>query len=66
MAQAEQVGGNGGGDLGGEVEEGGAAAGLGVDAEGPEPFAERAGVMGRPGRSPGNSQVVCCGEPTPR
>jgi hypothetical protein len=39
--QAEEVGEDRGGELGGEVEEGGAAAGLGVDAEGPEPFAER-------------------------
>jgi hypothetical protein len=38
--QAEQVGEDRAAGAGGEVEEGGAAVGLGVDAEGPEPFAE--------------------------
>ena len=55
--QAEQVGEDRGGELGGEVEERGPAAGLGVDADGPQAFAEVSGVIGRPGMWPGNSQV---------
>ena len=34
--QAEEVGEDRGGELGGEVEEGGTASGLGVDADAPE------------------------------
>ena len=66
LVQAEEVGEDGGGELGGEVEEGGAAAGLGVDAECPEPSAERGRGDGAAGQVTGNSQGVCCGEPTPR
>ena len=51
--QAEQVGEDGGGELGGEVEEGGASAGLGEDAEGPEPSAECVGGDGASGQVPG-------------
>src|SRR5512133_3973461 len=53
LVQAEEVGEDGSGELGGEVEEGGAAAGLGVDAEGPEPFAERGRGDGAAGEQPG-------------
>ena len=41
LVQAEEVGEDRGGQLGGEVEQRGAAAGLGVDAEGPQAFTER-------------------------
>ena len=51
--QAEQVGEDSGGKLGGEVEEGGAAAGLGVDTEGPEPSAERVRGDGTAGQMTG-------------
>jgi hypothetical protein len=53
LVQAEEVGEDGSGELGGEVEEGGAAAGLGVDAEGPEPSAERGRGDGAAGQVPG-------------
>jgi hypothetical protein len=41
--QVQQVGEDGGGELGGELQECGATAGLGVDAEFAEPGAESAG-----------------------
>src|SRR5689334_10213126 len=53
LVQAEEVGEDGGGELGGEVEEGGAAAGLGVDAEGSQAFAERGGGDGGAGQVAG-------------
>ena len=53
MVQAEEVGEDRGGELGGEVEERGAAAGLGVDAEGSEPFAERGRGDRAAGQVPG-------------
>jgi hypothetical protein len=53
LVKAEQVGEDSSGELGGEVEEGGAAAGLGVDAEGSEPFAERGRGDGAAGQVAG-------------
>ena len=53
MVQAEQVGEDGGGELGGEVEEGGAAAGLGVDAQSPQASAECVRGEGAAGQVPG-------------
>jgi hypothetical protein len=40
FVQAEEPGEDGGGELGGKAEEGGAAAGLGVDADGAQADAE--------------------------
>ena len=54
--KAEQVGEDSSGELGGEVEEGGAAAGLGVDAEGSEPFAERGRGDGAAGQVAGEQR----------
>jgi hypothetical protein len=51
--QAEEIGEDRGGELGGEVEESGAVAGLGVDAEGSQPFAERGRGDGAAGQVPG-------------
>ena len=51
--QSEEVGQNCGGELGGEVEEGGAASGLGVDADAPETLAEPGCGDGAAGQVPG-------------
>ena len=51
--QAEDVGEDRGGELGGEVEQRGTAAGLGVDAEGPQAFAEPGRGDGPAGQVPG-------------
>ena len=50
--QAEEVGEDRGGQLGSEVEQRGAAAGLGVDAEGPQAFAGRVRGDGAAGQVP--------------
>jgi hypothetical protein len=51
------------GKMGGEVEEGGAAVRLGIDAEGPEPVAERGRVMGRVAVDAGGTDLPGCREP---
>jgi hypothetical protein len=53
VVQAEEVGEDRGGELGGEVEQRGAASGLGVDAEGSQAFAERVRGDGAAGQVPG-------------
>jgi hypothetical protein len=57
--QAEGVGEDCGRDLGSEVEQGGSSSGLGVDSDGPQPFAERGRGDRAAGQVPGeqNSQV---------
>ena len=52
----EGAGEDGGGDLGGELEQRGAAVLAGTDPEVVEPPGQRAVLMGRPGWPPGNSQ----------
>ena len=57
--QAEEVGEDRSGELGGEIEQRGTAPGLGVDADGPQAFAEPGwgdGAAGQvPGEQPGGS-----------
>ena len=64
-AEMEEVGEDRGGNFGGELEQGGPPPGQGADAEGAQPFAQSGGVIGRPGRCPGNSQGLAVGAPTP-
>jgi hypothetical protein len=51
--------------LGGEVDEGGASAGLGVDAQGAQSFREPWCGDGASGQAAGNSQRVWPGDPIP-
>jgi hypothetical protein len=51
--EAEDVGEDRGRDLGSEVEQGGPASGLGVDADGPQSFAERGRGDRAAGQVPG-------------
>jgi hypothetical protein len=61
----QQVGEDGGGHLGGEVGERGAAACHGVDARMFRRWPSREAVIGWPGRPPGNSHGEVTGDPVP-
>ena len=63
--QAEEVGEDGGGQLGGEVEERGPASGLGVGAEGAQAVAEPGSGDRLAGQPAGEQPWGEAGEPVP-